>query len=643
MTNAVLLVVSARVSSAQPAAQAVRRAMRLMPLVGGEGAVLLLCALGNAPAETMPGDAELLRLLQSGVASATARGAGRLFMLAISRVWDDAARAFVSPLRPAMLASRLLLGEAPGVSFAAATVAPASLRGAYERLLVVDAALAPMPGAPAQLAQAARLSPDGLARGAVLPLPVWPETLLARLERIGFALSPAREAVAHALAHEGQALTDGGPVLLERRAFAAAATGMLPERCPLVEGCFFVRREGLSAESLLEQERRAQAQAFSSCSSLRDWAAPRAFCALLPFLRLLVLLLCAALGTPLLALIAAVVPEGYALAHPRLLPGALVRLSLLPADAMGAADALLRRLLARSRVFRVELPATAFSPRACTAFGAALLALSIASARAVVPLTVVSILWLAAPLIASALSSPARERIPLSAAEQEEMLSLARTAFLRLPSSPGAQQEPAPLWMLTACAGCMLGLLEPDEAARRAQALLPLAGGALSAAQQAALLVCAQYLRERMAECDAALRPLPAALENAVRACPPPHEDSPLATLLRAARSPRSPDHSAFHPESAAPEDALFLPMPPDSCPEGGALEPLARPHTFLAQQAERKQGGEADFLLRFLALTCAALGSPFAALLSRSPLAEPAMPLLALAGRPPRGRLSSR
>lgn len=617
--------------------------MRLAPFAGGDGAVLLLCALPDAPSEVMPEDAELLRLLQSGIASAAARGAGRLSMMAVSRAWDDAARAFVCPLRPAMLASRLLLGEAPGVSFAASTVAPASLRGAFERLLVMDAALAPVPGAPEQLAHAARLSPDGLARGMVLPRPGWPETLLARLERLGFSLSPVREAIAHALAHEGQALTAEGPVLLERRAFAAAATGSLPERCPLAEGCFFVRRESLSAERLLEQERRAQARALSPLSAPRDWAAPRVLSALLPLARLLALLLAAALGLPLLALAAAVVPEGYALAHPRLLPGALVRLSLIPADALGAADALLRRLLARSRVFRIELPARAFSPRTCSLFGAALLALSVVSARALVPLSVVSLLWLAAPLLFSALSSPARERIPLSDAEQEELLSLARTAFLRLPSDRGAQPEPAPMRMLAACAGCMLGLLEPDEAARRVQALLPLPEDASSAAQQAALLVCAQYLRERMADCDAALRPLPAALENAVRACPPPREDSPLGLLLRAARSPLSAKELIPHPGSAAPEDALFLPMPPEACPQGCALEPLARPHTFLMQPAEQKQGGEADALLRFLALACVSLGSPFAALLSRSPLAEPAMPLLALAGHPPRGRLSSR
>ena len=175
------------------------------------------------------------------------------------------------------------------------------------------------------------------------------------------------------------------------------------------------------------------------------------------------------------------------------------------------------------------------------------------------------------------------------------------------------------------------------------QSLLPLPEGASSAAQQAALLVCAQYLRERMADCDAALRSLPSTLENAVRACPPPREDSPLGTLLCAARTPVASRELILRPGSAAPEDALFLPMPPDACPEGSALEPLARPHTFLLQQAKRKQGGDADALLRFLALACVSLGSPFAALLSRSPLAEPAMPLLALAGHPPRGRLSSR
>lgn len=542
MKNAALLVATARIASPAQAVQAVRRALRLLPLAGSGGAVLLVCGLEGAPADVMPGDADALRLLQSGIASAAARGAGRLFMMTVAREWDDAARAFVSPVRPAMLVSRLLLGEAPGVSFAVSTVAPASLRGAYERFLVMDAELAPMPGAPSILAQGARLSPDGIARGAVLPRPGWPETLLSRLERIGFALSPAREAVAHSLAREGLALTAEGPVLLERRAFAAAASGTLPERCPLMQDALFVSRESIPVKELLARERRAQAQALSRLPSPRALLAPRALLTLLPTLRLLALLLAAAWGLPLLALAAVIIPEGYALAHPHLLPGTLVRLSLLPADALGAADALLRRLLARSRVFRVELPAAAFSPRMCTALGAALLALALVSARALVPIFVVSLLWLGAPLVASALSSPARERIPLSDAEREELLSHARTAFLRLPAERDALSGPAPLRMLAACAGCMLGLLEPDEAARRVQALLPLAQGALSAAQQAALLVCAQYLRERMVECDAALRPLPAALENAVRACPPPGEDSPLAALLRYARTPSSPD-----------------------------------------------------------------------------------------------------
>lgn len=643
LNHAALIVVTARVSSPQEAEQAVRRALRLSSLASSGGAVLLLCALDDAPARVMPQDAPILRLLQSGIQSAAARGTGRLELLALSREWDDAARAFVSPLCPARLAARLLLGLEPGVSFAAATVSPASLRGAFERILITDSDLAPVPGALTPLAHAARLSPDGLARAGVLPCPGWPEPLLSRLERAGFALSPVRETVSHALAREGMALTAGGPLLLERRAFAAASDSALPERCVLCDHAFFVRRQSLVTDALLARERRAQALAFTGIKSLRDVLSPQALSALVSPLRLLGLLLSAAWGIPLLALAAIVMPEGYALAHPRLLPGALVRLSLIPADALGALDALARRLLARSRFFRIELPDSAFGARACTLWGAALLALAVVSARALVPLSFVSLLWLCAPLVYPALSSPPRERIPLSPEEREELLSLARTAFLRLPAH--SRDDAPPFSMLAACAGCMLGLLEPDEAARRVQALLPLPNDApLSAAQQAALLVSAQYLRERMSGCDAALRPLPALLDNSVRACPPPDDRSPLSTLLCAARGQAAPNAALIDPGSSSPADALFLPAALIPCPPDSALEPLFRPHTYLARQEEgNKQGGEADSALRFLALASAALDAPFVPLLSRSPLAEPALPLLAMIGRAPVERLSSR
>lgn len=643
MNHAALIVVTARVSSPQEAAQTVRRVLRLSSLASGGGAVLLLCALGDAPARVMPQDMDILRLLQSGISSAAARGAGRIELLAVSRAWDDAARAFVSPLRPACLAARLLLGQEPGVSFAAATVSPASLRGAFERILIMSSELAPVPGATVRLAHAARRSPDGLARAGVLPHPGWPEPLLSRLERAGFSLSPVRETVSHALAREGLALTAEGPLLLERRAFAAASADALPERCPLCDRAFFVRRQALSTEALLSRERCAQALAFAALQDPRDLLLLRSLSALVSPLRLLGLLLSAAWGIPLLALFSIVVPEGYALAHPRLLPGALARLSLLPADALGALDALARRLLARSRFFRIELPESAFGPRACTLWGAALLVLAVVSARALVPLSVVALLWLCAPLVYPALSLPPRERIPLSPEEQEELLSLARTAFLRLPAH--SRDDAPPFCMLAACAGCMLGLLEPDEAARRVQALLPLLTDApLPAAQQAALLVCAQYLRERMADCDAALRPLPAMLDNAVRACPAPDGYSPLSSLLHAARAHSAPNAALIEPGSGTPEDALFLPAALSVCPPGGAMEPLIRPHTFLTRQSEEhEQGGEADSVLRFLALASSALHAPFASLLSRSPLAEPALPLLALIGRVPMERLSSR
>ena len=72
--------------------------------------------------------------------------------------------------------------------------------------------------------------------------------------------------------------------------------------------------------------------------------------------------------------------------------------------------------------------------------------------------------------------------------------------------------------LYAACAGCMLGVLEPDEAARQTQALLAAGPAVDSPVEHAALLVCAQFLRERMADCDAALRALPAQLEDCARA-----------------------------------------------------------------------------------------------------------------------------
>ncbi len=115
--------------------------------------------------------------------------------------------------------------------------------------------------------------------------------------------------------------------------------------------------------------------------------------------------------------------------------------------------------------------------------------------------------------------------------------------------------------MLVACGGCMLGFLEPDEAARQMTALLPdLSSVPLDAHETACALAAAQAIRERMADCDAALRSLPAQIERACAPEGPPRRGWPIFWMAhrRAARcscpcagfaSPRSsPIRTGFWP-----------------------------------------------------------------------------------------------
>lgn len=623
MNKTPLIVVPAQPASLEDALALLRRARRLLDALGEDGTLLLLCALPDADAARLPQDDALIRLLQSGVMGADARLRGRLLLLVCPRAWDDAARAYVCRPDAALLTARLLTGLEPGMHFEAASFSPSSLKEAHACALLLPDAFLCTPDVPGRLSEALGALP--CVTGSILPAFASRDTLLTRLQRMDFDLSPVREAAALSLAREGLAPLHERPVLLSAGMLYGLAQGKpMPDCCPVAPDCFFVRREADTPDSLLAGNRAAQAEALRregpSPLRRRAW-----FEAALPLLRLLLLLAGAALGLPLLCAVAVFAPEWHALLHPHLLPGMLARLALLPAQAMGALDALLRRLLARSRVFRIELPPVAFSSRACVVCGMALFLLVLLSARAAAPLLVVSLLWLFAPMVFSALASPVRERIPLTEIEREELLSLARTAFFRLPEGSVC------LHMLADCAGCMLGLLEPDEAARRVEGRLEqLQTPPSSALEQACLLSCAQFLRERMAGCDAALRPLPARLEAAVSAAPLPGEPGRLAALLRAARSGEARAYDpADAPAGAA--DALFLPpMPGVPGAEQTALLPLTHPHTFLAHPPETDKGGEADELLRFLALSASALHAPFAALLARSPVVEAYLPLLA-------------
>ena len=182
-----------------------------------------------------------------------------------------------------------------------------------------------------------------------------------------------------------------------------------------------------------------------------------------------------------------------------------------------------------------------------------------------------------------------------------------------------AEKEAGAYAALCACAGCMLGLLEPDEAARRAQAA---AAAPQTPAQQAALLCAAQYVREQMSRCDAALRSLPSVLETLAMSVSFPNAPGVLGALLRA-------DIGTLTP--SPPEDALFIPaaLAADAA-KNHALMPLAAPHTAL-----RRVAAPPASPLAALALADAVLGRPFEALMLRSPISGPLMPLLSFVPLP--------
>ena len=92
MRMALLTVLHAAPADMAQAEQAVTAVRRALPRAMQPGsAVLLLCDLPDAPAQTMPQDALLLRRLQSGVMAIDRRRPGCAMLLVRRRVWDDAA------------------------------------------------------------------------------------------------------------------------------------------------------------------------------------------------------------------------------------------------------------------------------------------------------------------------------------------------------------------------------------------------------------------------------------------------------------------------------------------------------------------------------------------------------------------------
>ena len=152
--------------------------------------------------------------------------------------------------------------------------------------------------------------------------------------------------------------------------------------------------------------------------------------------------------------------------------------------------------------------------------------------------------------------------------------------------------------MLAACGGCMLDFLEPDEAARRMLALVPdWQSRPFDAHETACALAAAQYIRERMSDCDAALRDLPAQIEQA---CMPEDIASWLAVIL----------------DGTQERSALFLPL----CRVSAACF-ITHPHGFLTLPDKAKTPDDSWAFLMFCDVLCA---HAFFPLFWRSPVSAP-------------------
>ncbi len=582
--------------------------------------VLLLCDLSSASAQELPGDALLLRSLQSGIMAMNARSQGEFHLLVRRRVWDDAARAYLGAERKTSCRetiARLVTSGETEEAFAVATLSPAALQSRFSYILFSELTLCCTPDTPQRMILALERAGCGCLGAQVLEAKPFPQTALARLcELAPFSLSPLHAAREDHLRRKGQCGTDA-PALYTLKALAASLIEP-PRSIPAAAGCFFIRRQPPVLPDFFREHRHLCLHS-------------GVLYALLPLAQMLLLFLSALMGFPWLTALALLPPELWPLVHPRQLPGALVRLALLPLTALVSLDALLGRWLSRSHLLRLRVPDSLLTPQGCTLFGAVLLPVALHSAQALVILLPVCLLWLAAPLLVPALDAPTMERIPLSGDQLKQLRTMAGSAFF---DSVNTGASPS-LGMLSACAGCMLGLLEPDEAARQAKTQLDtLEDRPLAAHELAALLTSAQYLRERMGDCDAALRELPADIELRALSLPLKPSLGRLSTLLAAAKQAiPAPQALAQMARSGIPEphDLLFLPL--DSTrrtPVYPLSLPLTHPHTFLRRQLLEKNAP--TFLpspaSRALFLAAAALGHPFHALLMRSPVSGPYMAL---------------
>ena len=598
--------------TAQQADDALRALRRALLPAGDDREVLLFCDLPDAPFLQMPQDDALVRRLQSGVMSLAQRQDNRALLL-VRRRCDDAATHSCPGSGQCMpyqqVIAQLHAHGKTDAAFAAATFTPSSLKGRFSAVLFCSVDLACTPDTPPRLAGSAQ--PCACGNTAFL-FPGTPPLLLHLLAQ-GFSFADGR-------------VRTWPPVLMMAAEALCACTDGFPAsmHCESVPNCVFAQKCIPAVRDLLMDANRLYLT-----GPVRT--------ALLPVFQIALLLLAALLGAPLIALAVLILPEYRIWLFPRKWPCALIRAAFLPMHAAQALDALLFRAFSGADV-RILLPDAAKGAPGSVLLGATALILALSSVHALPLFLPLSLLWMLSPLIARALDLPVSERIPLSGDQKQLLRGEAESVYFALEhEAPGEN-------LLCACAATMLGILEPDEAARRAQESLPTLTAHLHAPDagaftRAALLTGAQYFRENMANCDAALRALPTQLENLVLTASPPEGNSLLSQLIRAAIQNKAQEMDVNLPHADDAADALFLPqvlLTPLRSDDD--LLPLTRPHTYLRRSELLPDQGSAAIgdgcgtrpALRMLSLAAAALDRPFEKLFLRSPVIEPYLPALA-------------
>ena len=385
----VLHVVSYTLSSGQAISDALTH---LQQLHAHNHAVLLFCDLPDAPCRLLPDEQPLIRSLLHSISAMNGSREPNVFLLVLSRVWDDAARMYLGSsqmLSCRTIMAQLLVYGQTQAEFEASSVLPASLKGGFDAVLFSDLSLTCSPDVP--LRMAAYLAGESIrAAGAdVLLHHEHPCSALSLLcARSPLSLSPVQAMRRCMLTKQGRISCDQ-PVMYTSQALASLDE---IQSVPAAPSCAFQCRHAPTVQSLFLRYH----------SLCRKHLFPHAC---VPLLQFAALAAGAVSGLPLWAA-AAVLPELWALFHPHAWPGVLLRTALLPLTMLHALDLLLCRLLAHSPLLRLRVPVRLFSPLICLFAALALFIAALISVDALVSVLPFVLLWLCMPVLYPVLDQP---------------------------------------------------------------------------------------------------------------------------------------------------------------------------------------------------------------------------------------------